>query len=121
MNKPTRRRLLVPLLAPLLAAAAAFVCSAGLAPAAWAQAYPSKPIKLIVGFAPGGAVDVIARAVGQQMSAQLGQPVVVENRPGAGTNIAMRALIESAPDGHTLMLTANSIAANPTLVPACAV
>ncbi len=80
-----------------------------------AQAYPSKPIKLIVGFAPGGAVDIIARAVGQQISAQLGQPVVVENRPGAGTNIAMRALIESPPDGHTLMLTANSIAANPTL------
>jgi tripartite-type tricarboxylate transporter receptor subunit TctC len=80
-----------------------------------AQAYPSKPIKLIVGFAPGGAVDIIARAVAQQIGATLGQTVVVENRPGAGTNIAMRALIESAPDGHTLMLTANSIAANPTL------
>ena len=80
-----------------------------------AQAYPSRPIKLIVGFAPGGAVDVIARAVGQQVSAALGQPVVVENRPGAGTNIALRALIDSAPDGYTLMLTANSIAANPTL------
>lgn len=80
-----------------------------------AQTYPSKPIKLIVGFAPGGAVDIIARAVGQHISASLGQPVVVENRPGAGTNIAMRALIESPPDGHTLMLTANSIAANPTL------
>ncbi len=93
--------------------------SAGLAmaPGVWAQAqaFPGKPIKLIVGFAPGGAVDVIARAVGQQITAQLGQPVVVENRPGAGTNIAMRALIESAPDGYTLMLTANSIAANPTL------
>ena len=82
---------------------------------AQAQAFPSKPIKLIVGFAPGGAVDIIARAVGQQIGATLGQTVVVENRPGAGTNIAMRALIESAPDGHTLMLTANSIAANPTL------
>jgi tripartite-type tricarboxylate transporter receptor subunit TctC len=80
-----------------------------------AQAYPSKPIKLIVGFAPGGAVDIIARAVGQQLSASLGQSVVVENRPGAGTNIAMRALIDSPADGHTLMLTANSIAANPTL------
>ena len=80
-----------------------------------AQAFPNKPIKLIVGFAPGGAVDIIARAVGQQISAQLGQPMVVENRPGAGTNIAMRALIDSPADGHTLMLTANSIAANPTL------
>ncbi len=98
----------------LLASATLGVTVAWAGPAA-AQAYPSKPIKLIVGFAPGGAVDVIARAVGQQISAQLGQPVVVENRPGAGTNIAMRALIESPPDGHVLMLTANSIAANPTL------
>ena len=84
--------------------------------AARAQAtYPSRPIKLLVGFAPGGAVDIIARAVGQQIAPGLGQPVVIENKPGAGTNIAMRALIESPPDGHTLMLTANSIAANPTL------
>ena len=101
---PSRRRLL---LAGLLAAAN---------PGARAQAvFPSKPIKLIVGFAPGGAVDIIARAVGQQMGTTLGQTVIVENRPGAGTNIAMRALIESPADGHTLMLTANSIAANPTL------
>lgn len=85
------------------------------APALRAQSFPAKPIKLIVGFAPGGAVDIIARAIAQQIQGPLGQPVVVENRPGAGTNIAMRALIESAPDGHTLMLTANSIAANPTL------
>lgn len=84
--------------------------------AAFTQAtYPSKPIKLFVGFAPGGAVDIIARAVGQQLQQSLGQPVVVENRPGAGTNIAMKALIESPADGHTLMLTANSIAANQTL------
>ena len=80
-----------------------------------AQGYPSRPVKVLVGFAPGGAVDIIARAIGQQMSTALGQPVVVENKPGAGTNIALRALIESAPDGHTLMLTANSIAANQTL------
>jgi tripartite-type tricarboxylate transporter receptor subunit TctC len=83
--------------------------------ASHAQAYPSKPIKLFVGFAPGGAVDIVARVVGQQVAGGLGQPVVVENRPGAGTNIAMRALIDSPPDGHTLMLTANSIAANQTL------
>ena len=78
-------------------------------------AFPSKPLKLLVGFAPGGAVDIIARAIGQQIAPGLGQPVVIENKPGAGTNIALRALIDSAPDGHTLMLTANSIAANPTL------
>ena len=77
--------------------------------------FPSKPVKLLVGFAPGGAVDIIARAIGQQIAPGLGQPVVIENKPGAGTNIALRALIDSAPDGHTLMLTANSIAANQTL------
>ena len=93
-----------------------------LATAAWAaggaaraQGYPNRPIKLLVGFAPGGAVDIIARAVGQRIAAGLGQPVVVENKPGAGTNIAMRALIDSPADGYTLMLTANSIAANPAL------
>jgi tripartite-type tricarboxylate transporter receptor subunit TctC len=111
MNRPgttTRRQLLK---------AGSASAALALAPRAWAQAaaFPTKPIKLIVGFAPGGAVDVIARAVGQQITAQLGQPVVVENRPGAGTNIAVRALIESPADGYTLMLTANSIAANPTL------
>jgi tripartite-type tricarboxylate transporter receptor subunit TctC len=89
----------------------------GLAAAAGAraQAYPSKPIRVIVGYTPGGAVDIIARAVSQQLQAGLGQPVVVENRPGAGTNIALRALIDSAPDGYTLMLTANAVAANVSL------
>jgi tripartite-type tricarboxylate transporter receptor subunit TctC len=80
-----------------------------------AQSFPTKPVKMFVGFAPGGAVDIVARAIGQQIAVGLGQPVVVENRPGAGTNIALKALMESAPDGHTLMMTANSIAANPTL------
>lgn len=98
-------------------AAALGTAAAGWAGTAGAQApaFPSKPIKLLVGFAPGGAVDIIARAIGQQISPALGQPVVVENKPGAGTNIAMRQLIDSPPDGHTLMLTANSIAANQTL------
>ncbi len=97
-----------------LLAAVAVAASAAAGRAA-AQAFPGKTIKLIVGFAPGGAVDIIARAVAQQLQGSLGQAVVVENRPGAGTNIAMRALIDSPPDGHTLMLTANSIAANPSL------
>jgi tripartite-type tricarboxylate transporter receptor subunit TctC len=99
----------------------------GLASAAWglpglalwrpaaAQAWPSRPIRVIVGYSPGGAVDIIARAVAQPVGAALGQAVVVENKPGAGTNIAVRALIDSPPDGHTLMLAANAIAANPTL------
>ncbi|HEY6510668.1 MAG TPA: tripartite tricarboxylate transporter substrate binding protein [Burkholderiaceae bacterium] len=100
-----RRRFLV------AAVALASACHTGAQPAA----FPSKPIKLLVGFAPGGAVDIIARALGQQIASALGQPIVVENKPGAGTNIALRALIDSPPDGYTLMLTANSIAANPAL------
>lgn len=82
---------------------------------AQAQAWPAKPIRVIVGYSPGGAVDIIARAVGQPVGAALGQPVVIENKPGAGTNIAMRALIDSPPDGHTLMLVANAAASNPSL------
>ena len=105
MSLIDRRRLLV------VAGALAAVRGAIAQPAG----FPSKPVKLLVGFAPGGAVDIIARAIGQQIAPGLGQPVVIENKPGAGTNIALRALIDSAPDGHTLMLTANSIAANQTL------
>jgi len=78
-------------------------------------AWPTKPLRVFVGYTAGGAVDVIARAVGQPLGAALGQAVVVENKPGAGTNIAMRALIDSPPDGTTLMLVANAVAANPTL------
>ena len=113
MNKNSGRR---PLMALIVAASVALLAAAGAAHAqTQAQAFPAKPIRLIVGFAPGGAVDIIARAVGQQIGTLLGQPVIVENRPGAGTNIAMRALIDSPADGHVLMLTANSIAANPSL------
>jgi tripartite-type tricarboxylate transporter receptor subunit TctC len=72
-------------------------------------------VRLLVGYSPGGAVDVVARALAQPLAAALGQPVIVDNRPGGGTNIANRALIDSAPDGHTLMLVANAIAANPSL------
>jgi len=77
-----------------------------------ADAYPSRPIKILVGY---GAVDAIARSVGQRMSAILGQPVVVENKPGAGTNIAVKALVASPPDGYTLLLAANALAVNPSL------
>jgi tripartite-type tricarboxylate transporter receptor subunit TctC len=84
-------------------------------PAALAQSYPAKTVKLIVGYPPGGAVDIIARTVGQKLAASLGQPVIIENKPGAGTNIAVRALIDSPADGYTLMLTANAISANVSL------
>jgi tripartite-type tricarboxylate transporter receptor subunit TctC len=97
--------------AALVAAALAL----GAASAAMAQAFPAKPIKILVGFAPGGAMDIVARTVGQKVSASVGQPVIVDNKPGAGSNIAIRALIESPPDGYTVMLVANGLAANPAL------
>jgi len=84
-------------------------------PAPAADAYPTKPIRILVGYTAGGAVDVVARTIGQQLSGSLGQPVIIENKPGANTNIAMRSLIDSPPDGYTLMLTANALAANMAL------
>ena len=93
------------------------VAAAAVAPwaIARAQTFPTKPLRLIVGYTAGGAVDTIARAIGQQMQAGLGQPVLIDNRPGAGTNLAVRALIDSPADGYTLMLAANALAANVTL------
>ena len=80
-----------------------------------AQDYPNKPIKVLIGYAPGGAVDLVARTLGQSLSASLGQPIVIENKPGAGTNIAVKQLIDSPPDGYTLMVAANALAANMSL------
>ncbi|MBU3617172.1 tripartite tricarboxylate transporter substrate binding protein [Polynucleobacter sp. JS-Polo-80-F4] len=80
-----------------------------------AQDYPNKPIKFLVGYAPGGAVDLVARTLGQSLSASVGQPVLIENKPGAGTNIAVKQLIDSPPDGYTLMVAANALAANMSL------
>ena len=72
--------------------------------AASAQTYPTRPIRMLVGFAPGGPADVMARLIGQRMNALLGQPIVVENRPGAGGTVAARAVAESEADGYTLLL-----------------
>ena len=80
-----------------------------------AQDYPNKPIKVLVGYAPGGAVDLVARSLGQSLSGSMGQPFVIENKPGAGTNIAVKQLIDSSPDGYTLMVAANALAANMAL------
>jgi tripartite-type tricarboxylate transporter receptor subunit TctC len=85
------------------------------APAAQSQPYPSKPIKIIVPFAAGGAVDVVARVVGQRLSEQVGQPVIVDNKPGGHANIGADFVAKSPPDGYTLLLGANGLASNMTL------
>jgi tripartite-type tricarboxylate transporter receptor subunit TctC len=96
--------------------AVAIAAATGLASASMAQtAYPSKPVKVVVGYAAGGAVDVVARTIGQSLSASMGQPFVVENKPGAGTNIAVKSVIAAEPDGHTLLMAANALAANMAL------
>jgi len=80
-----------------------------------AQPYPAKPVKIVVGYSAGGAVDVVARTLGQNLSASMGQPFVIDNKPGAGTNIAVKSVIDAAPDGYTLLMAANALAANMAL------
>ena len=84
--------------------------------AAFAQTYPVKPIRFIVGFPPGGTNDILARALAPKMSEYLGQPVVIENRPGASTAIATELAARSAPDGYTILLNAAGHATNPSLM-----
>jgi tripartite-type tricarboxylate transporter receptor subunit TctC len=83
-----------------------------------AQAYPSKPIRLVVGFAPGGAADTVARAIGDQLGRVLGQPIVIENRAGAGSSIAAENVAKSPPDGYTVLIASPaSISVNPAINP----
>jgi tripartite-type tricarboxylate transporter receptor subunit TctC len=100
-----------------LLAAVAVIGLGSVAPgAASAQAYPSRPIKIIVPFLAGGTVDIVARQIGQQLSALLGQPVVIDNRPGGGTTIGLKATATSDPDGYTLLLgSTGSLTINPIL------
>jgi tripartite-type tricarboxylate transporter receptor subunit TctC len=87
----------------------------GMSRIARAQTYPTRPVRIIVGFPPGGAADMSARLMGQWLSEQLGEPFVVENRAGAGSNIATEAVVRSPPDGHTLLLIYSANAINATL------
>src|SRR5215831_18600816 len=105
------------IIARMLLAVMATIAHALLAAgAASAQAYPSRPIKIIVPFLAGGTVDIVARQIGQQLSTLLGQPVVIDNRPGGGTTIALKAVATSEPDGYTLLLgSTGSLTINPIL------
>src|SRR2546425_967045 len=84
--------------------------------AAWAQGYPDRPLRLVVGFPPGGSGDFLARIIADELTREIGQPVVVDNRPGAASNIAAEHVAHAAPDGHTILLAGNfSHAINPWL------
>jgi tripartite-type tricarboxylate transporter receptor subunit TctC len=96
----------------LTAGAAALPAVARLA---WAQAYPSRPVRLIVGFPAGFAADTVARLIAQSLSERLGQQFVVENRPGAGSNLAADAVVRATPDGYSLLLVTQTNATNATL------
>jgi len=106
MNLPRRRFL------QLAAAAAAAPALPGIARA---QAYPARPVRWVLGFAPGGTTDIIARIVGQFLTERLGQPFVIEARPGGGTNIATEAVVRAPADGHTLLFVGAPNAINATL------
>jgi tripartite-type tricarboxylate transporter receptor subunit TctC len=82
---------------------------------AWAQTYPSRPVRIIVGFPPGGVADLYARLIGQWLSERLGQPFIIENRSGAGSNLATEAVVRAPPDGHTLLQVTSANAWNATL------
>jgi tripartite-type tricarboxylate transporter receptor subunit TctC len=105
--KPSRRRFL-----QLAAGSAALPVVSRIARA---QAYPSRPVRIVVGFAAGGGVDIVARLIGQWLSERLGQQFVIENRPGAATNIGTEAVVRAPADGYTLLLADASAAINATL------
>ena len=108
MKRPRRQFL------RLAAGTAALPALAGLARA---QSYPTRPVRLLVGFAAAGASDVVARVLAQQLSDRLGQSFIVENRTGAGTNIATEAVVRAPPDGYTLLIVTHANAINATLYP----
>ena len=110
MNIPRRRFLSLAGAGAIFPSIAKFAC---------AESYPTRPIHFVVGFPAGGPNDILARLMGQWLSERLGQPVIVENRPGASGNVATEAVVRAAPDGFTLLLVQinNAINASPSLMP----
>jgi tripartite-type tricarboxylate transporter receptor subunit TctC len=98
-----------------LSLAGSALAAPALSRTAFAQAYPSRPIRFLVPFTAGGTTDLIARIMGQWLTDRLGQPIVVENRPGGGTNIAVQAVVNAPPDGYTLLFAVSTNAINPSL------
>src|SRR6516165_5272898 len=105
--KPPRRRFL-----HLAASAAALPTVPWIA---WAQSYPARPVRIIIGFAPGGIAEIVARLIGQSLSERLGQPFIIESRPGAASNIATEAVVRAPPDGYTLLQVSPPAAISATL------
>jgi tripartite-type tricarboxylate transporter receptor subunit TctC len=99
----------------LLRRVAGAIALPALSRVAWAQDYPARPVRVIVGFAAGGPADIVVRLMNQWLSQRLGQQFILENRPGAGTNIATEAVVRSTPDGYTLLLATTAAAINATL------
>jgi tripartite-type tricarboxylate transporter receptor subunit TctC len=96
-------------------ATAAFVIAAGLFPAMSLENYPTKPVHLLVAFPPGGPTDLVARVLGEKLAEHLGQPVIIENRPGANGNIAAEATARAEPDGYTVFYNTSAVALSPSL------
>ena len=97
-----------------------FAAAAAAGPAlstALAQTYPARPVRLVVGFAPGGSTDIVGRVIGQRLSERFAQQFVIENRPGAGANIAAETVVRAPPDGYTLLMVSSSDTINATLYP----
>jgi len=98
----------------ILQLAAGALALPALSRSAWAQSYPSRPVRIVVGFAAGGSADIVARIIAQWLTERLGQPFTVEDRPGAGSNLATEGVASSPPDGYSLFLAtaANAVSAS---------